>query len=317
MSIQINLSQIEEKPQVVPDEIKRLNTEALQILWRTSQDVAQQQIKAVKERYQKFEVDVMQQRQDALDQVEEVNKQIVVVKDEIKKVNRENRSLEVDLKRQQGELKSADGKIIVLQDKIVQQEQNIKNLTEELGRARESAESFKKRLYVVERQAEQDHFTIQEVREELAVNVHNSERLENNLKTTKLEADEVWKQLKLEERRAAVAETLVNETKDNGKKYEVEIKQLKAEKLDIKAGMEAEAKVRVEMEKKVAALTARMDSQELGYKEKISRLEQELDRTKNEATTLRNRMIKAESGYEREKNALERLESKLVAASRA
>ena len=315
MSQHINLSVIEETPLEIPEEVQRMGMEALQILWQTSQNIAQQEIENVKKHYQQCEIDISQQRQDALNKVAQINSEIAVANNTIESLKRESKSLQVDVNRKIGELKSAEDQILLLQDKVVQQEHEVKRLTEELGRAREQAEGLKKRLYEVNRQAEQDRTALKEVRQESAVNLHTRERLEKNLKTAMQETEEVWKQFKREQTRAAVADALVQEMKETSKKYESDIKLLKEEKHELKENLETETKARVEMEKKIAMLMARADSQEWGYKEMITRLEQELEIAKTEATTFRNRMVKSEGALEREKKALERLETKLVAAS--
>ncbi|EDN70026.1 hypothetical protein BGP_3193 [Beggiatoa sp. PS] len=110
---------------------------------------------------------------------------------------------------------------------------------------------------------------------------------------------------------------MVQEIKESNQKYDSEIKRLKEEKHELRATLETESKIRGELDKKVAFLTGRSDSQEAGYKEIIGRLERELEKTKSEASQLRNRMIKAEAGFEREKKAIERLETKLVASASA
>jgi chromosome segregation ATPase len=317
MSRQINLSVIKDNPSLVPEEIQRMGKETIQIIWQTSQDIAQQEIEAIKKRYKKYEAEVLQQRQEALDKINKVNGEIVVIKSHLESVKRENKSLEVDLNRKMGELKSAEDQVALLQEKTVQQEHEVKHLTEEASRLREHIEGLKKRLYEVSRQAEQDRTHLKEAHEELAVNLNNRERLEIDIKTSKQGADDIWKQLKAEQRRAAVAAALVQEMKETNQKSEAEIKQFKEEKHELRATLETESKIRGELDKKVAFLTGRSDSQEVGYKEIIGRLEHELEKTKSEASQLRNRMIKAEAGFEREKKALERLETKLVAASEA
>ena len=55
---------------------------------------------------------------------------------------------------------------------------------------------------------------------------------------------------------------------------------------------------------------------EAGHKETILKQDKELKTARSEVTSLRNRMIKTEGAFEREKKALERLETKLVAASK-
>ena len=317
MSLQINLSKIEENPEVVPEQLQKMATESLQILWQLSQNVAQDEIKAVKERYNKLESEVLQKRQEALDKVTEIKKEIVATKQVIETVKRENQSLGVDLKREETEVKTFEDKNNVLQEKLVKLEQEIKHLTEQLGAARQHGENLQKRLQIVEDDLDQVRNKLTKTNEQLAVSSHNSERLDKNITTVKKELDETWKQLTLEQRKAAVAEALVEEMKQNNKKHENEIKSLKAELLDQKAGIAVENKGKLDQEKKVSTLTARLEIQEKGYKDIIKRLEQELTMIRAEASNMRNRVVKAEGGLEREKRALERLENKLIAASNA
>ena len=315
MSQQINLSVIEENPTPMPEDVQNLSLEALQIIWQTSHDIATKEIKAASARYQKFEAEVLQQRQEALDKVAKTNKEIAAAKATIENFTRENKSLQVDINRKIGELKTAEGRAMVLEDKLAQREHETKYLNEEVGHVRENAEELKKRLYECNRQSEQDNTALLETREDLAVNINNRERLQKELNSAKQEAAEIWKQLKLEQRQTAVAEALVQEMREANKKSEAEIKLLKEEKQDIKAALENEVKGRVGTEKRIAVLNARMESQEVGYRETISRLEQDLVMNKSEVVVIRNRMIKAEASFEREKKALERLETKMVAAS--
>lgn len=315
MSRQIGLSVIEENTAQLPEEIQRIGMEALQILWQISQDIAQKEIEAIKQRYHQYELEVLQQRDEALEKVEKIKEEITHTKEQIDSLKRENKSLQVDLNRKVGELKSATDQIYHLDEKISQQEHEIKKLTEAIGRAREHNDNLKKRLYEVSRQTEQDRAALKEATEESMVNLRTRERLDKNLKTAMLESEQVWKQLKVEQTRAAVADALVQEMKETIKKFENDIQLFKEEKQEMKETLESEMKTRIEMEKKLSSLTARSESQQWAYKDIIAKLEQELEATKGEAATVRNRMIKAEGALEREKKAIERLETKLVAAS--
>jgi chromosome segregation ATPase len=317
MSLQINLSQIEENPEVVPEQLQKMATESLQILWQLSQNVAQDEIKTAKQRYKKLESEVLEKRQEALDKVTEIKKEIAATKQVLETIKRENKSLEVDQKREKTELKSLEDRNHVLQEKLVLQEQEIKHLTEQLGAARQHGENLQKRLQIVENDLKKVRDKLTESNEELAVSSHNNERLEKNIATVQKELDETWKQLKVEERKAAVAEALVEEMKQSNNKHENEIKALKTEQLEKKASIAVESKAKLDQEKKVATLTARLEIQEKSYKDIIKRLEQELTMSRAEASNMRNRVVKAEGGLEREKRALERLENKLIAASNA
>jgi chromosome segregation ATPase len=315
MSRQINLAIIEENPVEIPEEIQRMGREALQILWQVSKQIAQQEIESIKKQSQQRESELTQQYQESLDKVERMSHELTTASANIDSLTRENKSLQVDINRKLGELKSAADQIAFFQEKLVQQEHEIKQLSEESGRVRENAENLKKRLYEVTRQTEQDQVVLKEISEESAVNIHIRERLEKNLKTAMQESEEVWKQLKREQSKAATAEALVQEMKEATKKYEVEIKLLKQEKQELKDAVEAEVKTRIDLEKRLATVSARLESQEWGYKEMIAKLEKELEIVKAEASQVRNRMIKAEGALEREKKAIERLETKIIAAT--
>ncbi len=317
MSVQFNLSIIEEHPELVPEEIQNLGTQAIQILWQTSQNIAQQEIEAVKKRYRQYEAEVLRQRDEALGQVQLVKGEIIAAKRVIESLNRENKSLHVDLDNKIGELKSVQDQIILLREKLVQQEHEIKYLTEDVGQARESANGLKKRLYEVNRQLEQNQAALKEVREELAVNLDNRERLESEIKMSRQKTEEVWKQFKQTEKQTVVAEALVLELRESGRRYEQEIKSLKTDKQEIKASLEIEAKARGELEKNLAMLQARADCQEVVHQEVIAKFEQDIELAKKDTAAVRKRMITAEAALEREKNAVERLETKMIAANGA
>lgn len=317
MSVQFNLSIIEEHPELVPEEIQNLGTQAIQILWQTSQNIAQQEIEAVKKRYRQYEAEVLRQRDEALGQVQLVKGEIIAANRVIESLNRENKSLHVDLDNKIGELKSVQDQIILLREKLVQQEHEIKYLTEDVGQARESANGLKKRLYEVNRQLEQNQAALKEVREELAVNLDNRERLESEIKMSRQKTEEVWKQFKQTEKQTVVAEALVLELRESGRRYEQEIKSLKTDKQEIKASLEIEAKARGELEKNLAMLQARADYQEVVHQDVIAKFEQDIELAKKDTAAVRKRMITAEAALEREKNAVERLETKMIAANGA
>lgn len=313
MSQKTNLS--EEHLIEIPEKIKIKGIEAFKVLWDMAQQIAQQEIDAVKKRYQQQEAEITQQRQEALNKIEQIQQQIVQAHGVIDKLSRENKSLQVDLHRHAGELKSAEDQISFSKEKVTQQEHEIKRLMEEIGRVRENGEGLKKRLVEISRQTEQDRLSLVESQEELAIQRHTRERLENNLKTIKQELGEAKQQLKQEQTKVAVAEALTREIKETIKKYEEEIKTLKEEQQEIRANLETEMKARIESEKKEATSNARTESQALRDKEMITRLEQELELAKSELATFRNRMIKVEGALEREKKAVERLETKLIATT--
>jgi chromosome segregation ATPase len=316
MSRPNNLSIIKGNPKAVPEDIQRMGLDAVQVIWQTSQSIAQQEIETVKTQYEQYKIGIMQQRQDALDQVDQIKKEIAANKDVIVSLTREKHSLEVDLNRKISHLKSAEDKSKIYQEKHHEKEQEARRVTEEIGRVSEQTEWVKKRFSEVERKLEQERAAHQENREKLAVLKNQRDDFENSVKAINKERDELLKKLQLAENRATVAETVLSENKNSQQKYENEVKQLRVEKQDIKSSMEMEKNTRVEQEKKVAILMARIDAHEAKYKEMRTKLEHELEFSRNELAPIRQRMIKAEAGLERERNAVERLETKLAALSK-
>jgi chromosome segregation ATPase len=311
----IQLTVAEENPPKLPEELQRLSNEAVNILWQNAHAIAKQEIEKNKQRYQLFEVEILKQRQDALGKVVEIKAILDTAKTHTDALTRENKSREVDLNRQTGELKSAVDQIHHLQERNLTQEIEIKRLIEEIGRLRESVDTLTKRSYEATRQVEQDRIVLKAAGEEIVSSTKIRDRLDNNLKAAIQESEQVWKQLKQEQTRAAVADALTQELRETIKKLEGDIKLLKQEKHEMHEEMEVEIRVRIDLEKKAAILTTRAESQEWLYKETISRLEKELESAKSETTSLRNRLIKAEGALEREKKAVERLETKLIAAA--
>jgi len=311
----VQLTVAEENPPKLPEDLQRLSNEAVNILWQNAHAIAKQEIEKNKQRYQLFEVEVLKQRQDALDKVVEIKAMLDAAKTHIDALARENKSREVDLNRQTGELKSAVDQIHHLQERNLAQELEIKRLIEEIGRLRESVDTLTKRSYEATRQVELDRIALKAAGEEIVSSTKIRDRLDNNLKAAIQESEQVWKQLKQEQTRAAVADALTQELRETVKKLEGDIKLLKQEKHEMHEAMEVETRVRIDLEKKAAILTTRAESQEWSYKETISRLEKELESAKSETTSLRNRLIKAEGALEREKKAIERLETKLIAAA--
>ncbi|MBE9562420.1 MAG: hypothetical protein IMF12_06120 [Proteobacteria bacterium] len=313
MSMQINLSLVEDNPQQVPEELEQLNRETLQIIWEASQDIAIQEIEAIKERYKKYKSEIMYQRQETLGKIEVVNEEISASNKVIGVIKRENKSLKIDLDGKIADLKSSGDQVAILREKLTMVEHENQHLSEEIGRMREGNDNMQRRLYESNRIAEQNEDSLKETREELVVTINNRERLDKELRVSIEEAEEAWQKLKQIERRSAIAEALVQEMRETVKKYEKNIKLISEEKRDIKTNLTTENKARMELEKKMATLTSRSDSQEWAYKEMLSKLEHDLNMSRTEVNGIRKRMITAEAGLEREQKFRESLENKFTA----
>ncbi|HHB92361.1 MAG TPA: hypothetical protein ENK59_04010, partial [Thioploca sp.] len=146
MSIQVNLSLIEDNPQQVPEEIENLGKDAIQIIWDASQDIAQQEIELIKARYQQYKNEIIYQRQETLNKIEIVNDELTIANKFIGGLKRENKSLKVDLDSKISELKSATDQVDILKEKLAQLEQENQHLSEEVGRLREGNDNMQRRL---------------------------------------------------------------------------------------------------------------------------------------------------------------------------
>ncbi|MCK5719084.1 MAG: hypothetical protein KAH84_03940 [Thiomargarita sp.] len=312
---QIHLSIIEEDISKIPEDIEKIGIDALNIFWQTSQKIAVKEINSITQKSEQMKKEVLVQRQIALEKAEQVAQKLATANATIETFKRENKSLQVDINRKNDTIKNVETQKNIFEEKIVEQEHEIRHLTGELGSSRENAAHLKRRLYEITRQLEQDIVSLKESREEAVVNLRTRERVDKDLKISLQEAKEAWENFKTEQRRSAVSEALVQEKSEAIKKLEAVIKLLQQEKHELKESLEIEVKVRVEVEKRIAIITARSDTQQLVTKEAVNKLEKELEVSRMEVTTLRNRMIKAESALERERKALERLETKLVAAA--
>lgn len=312
----INLSLIEE-PIAIPEEIQNLTTEAFQLIWQTAYHIAQQEVEQNKQHYLQKEAEIQQQRQAALDKVTEMNNEVATVKAVLDTLKRENKTLETDLNQKFGELKSVQEQVIALQEDCQARDQEIKSLNSENIRSQESLEQLKKRLQEINRQAENDRNVAEERKEELIMGLHTQERLEKDLKATKAESEQIFKQLRTEQSRTVISEALTQELRETQKKLEAEIKVLKAEKQELKNNLEVELKTRTELDRKFVAISERTEADIEHYKALVTKLEKELEFAKNEVVSVRNRMIKTEGALERERKAIERLETKLVAAGGA
>jgi len=276
----IQLSLIEQDPEKVPEDLQRLQYEAVQAIWKTSQDIAREELKKIEHRYKEFEVEVLAQRQEALEKAEQSHEQFQHAQTKIENLTKGNQSLEVDINQQKGELKSASDRITHLQDQSVAQEHEIKRLTEDLGRAKEQGDMLTKRVHELDYQMEQDRKTLKEVNEETVATRRVKERVEKNLQASLLEMEQLRKQVTQEQTRANVSEGLAQELRETVRKLENDVKFLKEEKHELREDMETEIKSKIDLEKQVSALNARLESQEWSYKEMVTKLEKDLEHAK-------------------------------------
>jgi len=308
----ISLSVSEDDPIKLPEEVQRLGLDALKIIWKIAQDIAQKEIDKVKQKYQLCESEIINQRQSALEKVDLLTTQLKKATADIDALDRENQALQVDINGKMAELKSAFDQINLLQEDSIQKVNENNNLVEEQGRLRERIETLEKRLHEADYQVEQERNIAQELREESIVNTHAKDRLDKDFKSLSVELEEMRQQLRTEKTQAAVDNALVKELRENIKKMEETIVRVKDEKQEVNEKLQSEINVRATLEKKIAFLTASKESQEWAYKENISKLEKELTVSREETASVRKRMIGAEAMFEREKKRTDMFEAKVI-----
>jgi len=311
----LNLSLLDDDSAEVPEAVQRVGQETVQIIWQTAYDKVYKEALHIQENFLFKEKEAQAQVQKAFAHVEDCKIEIKRLKEIVERLTRENQSLHVEHNRKIGEIKTLQSQNGELEDKAAQKELEVRKLQENIGRVSEKYEIAQKRIYELIHQAEQDRVSLKEAQETAAVNARLRERTDKNLQENRLELDQTWKQLKQEQTKTAVAEALTQEFKERCGYFENIITHLKEEEKILKDRIEADTKQLGDAEKKLLIAGTRMESQEHMHQQTITRLENELEQANLEANNLRARMIKTEGALEREKKAMERLETKLVAAA--
>jgi len=201
-----------------------------------------------------------------------------------------------------------------LEEKDFARLHEVKHLMEETGKYKENQEITQKRLDETNRQAQADFKNYNEVREDLKTQTRLKENAQEQLKRLTEENIVLQERFKVEYGKAIAAQAALEEIKLSIKRYETAIQELKQELESQRDNSNAEQKVRLELERKIAVLETQLSNQETISKETILKLEQELNLQKSEVMNLRTRLIKSEGALEREKKAVERLETKLTSS---
>ena len=233
------------------------------------------------------------------------------VKHENSLLKRENKALSSNLERKTGELQTEEGYGHQTAEKSITQEQEIRHFIEESGKQHEKIDRFEKQLGDCERRSKQYLDQLKEAQDELLLTNKNRERLDHEINQRNEEIEQFRNQLKIQHSKVLVAEALLEEKQQSLKKLEQEYKSLKLSLAETQDYLESERKIRIDTEKKVTNVNAKLEAQEKAQRAIADKLEQDLTITKAESVGLRSRMIKAEGALEREKKAVERLETQL------
>jgi chromosome segregation ATPase len=296
----------------LPKEIQKIGDEAIQALWDVSQRMALSELEHKRVEYQRL----VSQQEEEKKALEKINEKLTLELTNLKRDNesllREYKVIRHDLESKNVQLQVNHAQLVELNEKNHNQEQEVRRLLEEQGRVQEALETCQRRYENSQNQCQQDAKTVRKLEEELAVQARYRERLEGNLRSLHGELDQQQEKIKVEQQKTAQMEGAISELRDVIKKNEQDYQSLKAENYELREKLESETRSRSDIEKKAAGIHGQLEAVETAYQAQLQKLEQELHVIKAESTNLRNRMIKAESGLERELKRSERLEAKLM-----
>ncbi len=296
----------------LPEEIHQIGSDAMSAIWQVAHRIVQEDIEKIKEIYHHKETELLTKHQTALDSIDYLKKSIAELKQSLDLKGREYKSLKVDFERRTGELSNEQTHTERLEEKILSQEHDVKRLTEELARTKENLDYQNRRLDEIVRQTKLDEQNAQKLKEDLATNIKQKERLQEQYQHLLDEHDAIQHTFKSIQAQATSATAALEENRIALKKSEQTVQEVKGELNTTRDILETEQKGRFELEKKYALLQTQVETQEFSHREAMKKIEQELSLYKSEAQTLRTRMIKTEGALEREKKAVERLETRLA-----
>jgi chromosome segregation ATPase len=298
----------------LPDDVLKTGLDMFESFWAIAEQHIQVEIEKSKTHYHKKESELLQKQQRAVDIIEQLNKELAAANQQNDILSRENETLHTEVDRKIGELAGYQTHIARLEEKDFARLHEVKNLMEETGKCKENQELTQKRLDEANRQAQADYKIYNDMREDLKTQTRLKENAQEQLKRLTEENSVLQERFKVEYGKAIAAQAVLEEIKITLKKHEVTIQELKQELESQRDNLNTEQKVRLELERKAAVLETQLNNQEVISKETITKLEQELNLQKSEVMNLRTRLIKSEGALEREKKAVERLETKLTSS---
>jgi len=298
----------------LPDDVLKTGLDMFESFWAIAEQHIHTEIEKSKAHYYKKESELLQKQQRAIDIIEQLNKELAAVNQQHDLLVRENETLHTEVDRKIGELAGYQTTIARFEEKDFARLHEVKRLMEETGKHKENQELTQKKLEEVNRQAQADCKAYNDVREDLKTQTRLKENAQEQVKRLIEENAVLQERFKLEYGKAIAAQAALEEIKLTIKKFETTIQELKHELESQRDNLSAEQKIRLELERKSAVLETQLSNQETISKETITKLEQELNLQKSEVMNLRTRLIKAEGALERERKAVERLETKLTSS---
>jgi DNA repair exonuclease SbcCD ATPase subunit len=296
----------------IPEDISKFGTELTKKFWKYTDNIIQTTKDEARLKVEQADISFSHKNKLYLEDIEQLNKKVAELKQKKDLLTRENKSLSSDLDHKSGELQSSLSNITQLEEKILAYELEIKHIIEEKGRAFQQSENTQKRLDEVTRLSKQDHEELRKIREKLSVSQHSQERVEKHIVSVNNEMEQQRKVIAIIQSNLTIANTSLDEKKQSLKNSLLEVKNLKAEMLEYKEAINTERNNSVEIEKQNIVLETRLETRESIHIEIIKKIEHELFIARAESLNIRNRIVKTEGALERERKAVERLETKLI-----
>jgi len=295
----------------LPEEVLKMGLDMFESFWGLAEQKIQEEVNKSKNHYYKKESELLQKQQRAVDIIEQLNKELAAIKQQNNLLERENETLHTEVDRKIGELAGYQTHIARYEEKDFARLHEVKRLAEESARAKENQEITQKKLDEALRQSQADNKLYHDMHEELKNHIRTKENAQEQVKRLTEENSVLQERFKVEYGKTTAAQATIEELKTTIKKNEAATQELKQEFEARRDHLSSEQKIRLELERKAAVLETQLSNQETTSKETITKLEQDLNLQKAEVMNLRTRLIKSEGALEREKKAVERLETKL------
>jgi len=296
----------------VPEEIYQIGSDAMSAIWQVASRLMLVEANKIRDEFHHKETELAKKHQTALDKIDSLTKSIAELKQQLDLQARENKSLQVDLDRRIGEFSREQTHNERLEEKLLSQEHEAKRLLEDLTRTKEQMDYQHRRLEDVLRQTKLDEQNIAKLKEELNNALRHKERLQEHNRILIIDNQSLQDELKIAQTQASGAIAALEENRVALKKAEQLTQDVKSESQIVREALEVEHKIRMEVEKKFALLQTQCDAQEFVHRDTMNKMEQDLSLHKSETQNLRARLIKTEGALEREKKAVERLETRLA-----
>ena len=300
----------------IPEQILQQHDDALKDLWAEVETYVTDVREELKVYWEREQNNVNKNLSNTLHELDGLKEKYSALLGDYNQLDQANQLLEKSIEQRSSDLRASEQVKIELNNKNNQLLEEIKQIILEVGRLREQNVTLQK-------QVEKDHILVQEEQEHVVLLAQEIKIHQNNIKHSEQENQhlqeelaKVNNQLRLEARKATIAETLSTEIQIQKEQCNHDIIQLKSSLKSSEESIHVANASLADANKRVSNLKTQAEMQANFNQKNMHQLESELQASKTELSELRQRVIKAESASERERKAMERLENKLLTVKR-